>query len=130
MLWLRGLVFTLLVPAVVGLYVPSTLYAGRHPQPGAWQAGWLLVILGAATYLVCLIQFLAAGGTPAIFFARHLRLLIGEEPTALVGQGIYRISRNPMYLGVLTAVFGQAALFRSLPVAVYGLFLFLFFHLV
>jgi len=130
MLWLRGLVFTLLVPAVVGLYVPSTLYAGRHPQPGAWQAGWLLVILGAATYLVCLIQFLAAGGTPAIFFTRHLRFLIGEEPAAVVRQGIYRVSRNPMYLGVLTAVFGQAIIYRSRPIAIYGLFLWLGFHLV
>ncbi len=130
LLWLRGLVFTLLIPAVVGFYVPSMLYAGRRLQPGAWQAGWLLVILGAATYLVCLFQFLAAGGTPAIFFARHLRFLIGEEPAEVVRRGIYRISRNPMYLGVLTAVFGQAILYRALAVAIYGLLLCLFFHLV
>ena len=130
LLWLRGLVFTLLVPVVVGFYVPSTFLAGRHLQPGAWQAGWILVILGAATYLVCLIQFLTAGGTPAIFFARHLRFLIGEEPTAVVRQGIYRISRNPMYLGVLTAIFGQAILYRSRQVAAYGLIVWVFFHLV
>ena len=113
LLWLRGLVFTLLVPVVVGFYVPSTFLAGRHLQPGAWQAGWVLVILGAATYLVCLIQFLTAGGTPAIFFARHLRFLIGEEPTAVVRQGIYRISRNPMYLGLVLSLCGWARLLGS-----------------
>lgn len=130
LLWLRGLVFTLLVPAVVGFYVPSTLLEGRHLQPGPWQAGWILVILGTATYLVCLIQFLSAGGTPAIFFARHLRFLIGEEPAALVARGMYRISRNPMYLGVLSAIFGQALLYRSRGVALYGLVVWVFFHLV
>jgi len=130
LLWLRGLVFTLLVPVVVGYYVPSTFLEGRHQQPGMWQAGWVLVILGAATYLVCLTQFLAAGGTPAIFFTRPLRFLIGEEPAALVGQGIYRASRNPMYVGVLSAVFGQAILYRSWAVAEYGLFVWLCFHLV
>lgn len=130
LLWLRGLAFTVLVPAVVGLYVPSRFVETRHLQPGVWQTGWILVIVGTATYLVCLIQFLAAGGTPAIFFTRHLRFLIGEEPAAVVAQGLYRISRNPMYLGVLTAVFGQAILYRSGPVAIYGLFLWLCFQLV
>lgn len=130
LLWLRGVAFTVLVPAVVGFYVPSTFLEGRHLQPGAWQAGWVLVIAGTATYLVCLIQFLTAGGTPAIFFTRHLRFLIGQEPTVVVRQGIYRISRNPMYVGVLTAVFGQAILYRSRAVAIYGLCLWVCFHLV
>lgn len=130
LLWLRGLAFTVLVPAVVGFYVPSTFLEGHHLQPGAWQAGWVLVVVGTATYLVCLIQFLIAGGTPAIFFTRHLRFLIGEEPTVVVRQGIYRISRNPMYVGVLAAIFGQAILYRSLAVAVYGLIACVFFHLV
>ncbi len=130
LLWLRGLVFTLLVPVVVGFYVPSLFLDARHLQPGAWQAGWILIILGTATYLVCLIQFLTASGTPAIFFTRHLRFLIGEEPTAVVRQGIYRVSRNPMYLGVLSAIFGQAILYRSREVALYGLVAWLFFHLV
>jgi protein-S-isoprenylcysteine O-methyltransferase Ste14 len=130
LLWLRGVAFTVLVPAVVGLYVPSIFLEGRRLQAGAWQAGWILVIVGTATYLVCLIQFLAAGGTPAIFFTRHLRFLIGEEPTVVVRQGIYRISRNPMYVGVLTAIFGQAILYRSRAVAIYGLTAWVFFHLV
>jgi protein-S-isoprenylcysteine O-methyltransferase Ste14 len=130
LLWLRGLVFTLLLPAIVGFYGPSLFLEGRRLQPGPWQSGRVLVTLGTATYLLCLIQFLAAGGTPAIFFTRHLRLLIGEEPAMVVRQGIYRISRNPMYLGVLSAIFGQAILYRSRAVGIYGLTAWVFFHLV
>jgi protein-S-isoprenylcysteine O-methyltransferase Ste14 len=130
LLWLRGLAFTLLVPAVVGYYGPSTFTAGRHLQPGLWQAGWILVVLGAATYIVCLLQFLLAGGTPAIFFTRHLRFLIGEEPGKIVNRGIYRFSRNPMYVGVLSAIFGQAILYRSRAVTAYGLIVWICFHLV
>ena len=43
-----------------------------------------------------------------------------EEPDSLVHGGPYRFSRNPMYLGVLLVVFGQAAILASPRVAVYG----------
>jgi len=46
-----------------------------------------------------------------------------------VSSGPYRFSRNPMYVGVLLVVFGQAVLFASTPLAVYGCAVFLFFHL-
>ena len=130
MLWLRGLVFTALVPAVVAFFVPMTLYSGKQPQEGIWRAGWMFIVVGALIYLLCLLQFLAAGGTPAIFFARHLRFFIGEEPSGLVSGGLYRFSRNPMYVGVLLVVFGQALLFASRKVAIYGAGLWVFFHLI
>ena len=71
-----------------------------------------------------------SGGTPAIFFTRHMRFVLGEEPTKLVRQGLYRISRNPMYVGVLLAVVGQALVFASTRVAFYGAVLWLLFHVV
>jgi protein-S-isoprenylcysteine O-methyltransferase Ste14 len=61
---------------------------------------------------------------------RPLRVLIGEEPARLVSTGLYRFSRNPMYVGVLLVVFGQAALFASSILVRYGCALFLCFHLV
>ena len=57
-----------------------------------------------------------------------LGFLIGEQPPKLVRQGLYRISRNPMYVGVLIAVFGQALIFASEAVALYGVALWLCFH--
>jgi protein-S-isoprenylcysteine O-methyltransferase Ste14 len=59
-----------------------------------------------------------------------LGFLIGEQPPKLVRQGLYRISRNPMYVGVLIAVFGQALIFASEAVALYGVALWLCFHAV
>ena len=80
MLWIRGLIFTALVPLVIGAWIPSIVDPFRRIQHGAWDTGWALVAAGAAMYLVCLVRFLASGGTPAIFFTRAIRALIGEEP--------------------------------------------------
>jgi protein-S-isoprenylcysteine O-methyltransferase Ste14 len=129
-LWLRGLVFTLLVPCVVGVYVPHLTYRNLNAPGGLCNAGWVVVGLGAGIYGVCLFAFLISGGTPAIFFTRHLSFVIGEEPRKLVRDGLYRISRNPMYVGVLLAVLGQAIVFASLRVAYYCAALWLLFHLV
>jgi protein-S-isoprenylcysteine O-methyltransferase Ste14 len=117
MLWFRG-------------FIPSTFYGERPIGGGWWMTGWLAVAAGAAIYAVCLVRFLISGGTPAIFFTRHLKFAIGEEPGRLVDGGLYRRSRNPMYLGVVLAVLGQAILFRSIEVAEYGFALWLMFHLV
>jgi protein-S-isoprenylcysteine O-methyltransferase Ste14 len=128
-LWIRGLIFTVLVPGVVGVVLPSIIYRGHGVRGGLWEAGWILVAAGATVYGLCLFRFLTSGGTPAIFFTRRFRTLVGEEPDKLVQDWLYRISRNPMYVGVLLVVFGQALLFASIRVACYGIALWLFFHL-
>lgn len=128
MLWVRGLLFTILVPGVVGAYLPLLIYDGLHMRSGVWSLGWVLVAAGALIYGQCLVAFLLSGGTPAIFFSRHLRYVIGEEPSKVVQAGMYRFSRNPMYVGVATAVFGQAILFASRAVTLYGMLLCVCFH--
>lgn len=129
MLFLRGLTFTVAIPGLVAGFAPFWILSGRPMAPGAWQFGWILVATGAAAYLWCLAGFLTSRGTPAIFFTRHLRWLIGEEPPSLVRSGLYRYSRNPMYLGVLAAIFGQALVFASGRLAVYGVLVWIGFHL-
>ena len=130
MLWLRGLIFTLLVPLVVAGYVPWRIYRGLAIQHGWWTLGWIVLAIGAAVYGACLFAFLSSGGTPAPFFTRHLGAVIGTEPPRVVREGLYRYSRNPMYLGVLLLIFGQALLFKSKEVAIYGAATWLTFHLV
>jgi protein-S-isoprenylcysteine O-methyltransferase Ste14 len=130
MLWLRGLLFTVLVPGAIGFLIPLAVDPRAHRRGGVLDAGALLIGAGTLIYALCLIRFLAAGGTPAIFFARHLRFLIGEEPAGLVSTGLYRYSRNPMYVGVLLVVFGQAILFASLLLAVYACAVLIFFYLI
>ncbi len=119
MLWLRGLIFTALVPVVIAYFLPR--WVGYHPA--VRFAGWFLIAPGILIYTLCLIRFLAAGGTPAIFFTRPLRFLIGETPNALVAEGLYRYSRNPMYVGVLLTIFGQG-------LVSYGLIVWICFHTV
>lgn len=130
LLWLQGLIFTVLVPGVVAFYVPQTLRNGHAAAAGWWSLGWILFAIGALIYLRCFVDFLRAGGTPAVFFTRPIRAVIGEEPPQIVGSGLYRYSRNPMYAGVLTAIGGQAIVYRSLRIGVYLLIAALFFHLV
>jgi protein-S-isoprenylcysteine O-methyltransferase Ste14 len=130
MLYVRGLIFTVLVPFVVGVVVPLLLHRDIHASVELKITGGIVILIGAVLYAMCLLRFLLSGGTPAIFFTRHLKFLIGEEPGKLVREGIYRFSRNPMYLSVLLVVFGQAIFFRSSEIAFYGIALFLLFHLV
>ena len=129
MLWVRGLIFTALAPGVVGFLVPALLRSGMPLRGGAWVLGWIPTLLGGAIYVACFLEFLAAGGTPAAFILRPVRHLVGEEPAELVRGGLYRFTRNPMYVGVLTAVFGQAVLFSSGSVFIYGLACCLWMHL-
>lgn len=130
MMWVRALVFTILVPGFIAFLAPRWI-AGPIPLAGGrWQAGWTLIVLGAVLYLIPLSSFLAAGGTPAIFFTRPLRAVLGEEPPVLVRGGLYRYSRNPMYTGVVLAVLGQAVVFAAASLVVYAVALFGAFYLV
>ena len=128
--WVRGLIFTVLVPGMLALYVPARMADSLVPPGGLWNAGWLVSAIGAIGYLLCFLQFLASGGTPAIFFTRPLKFLIGQEPSRLVQGGLYHVSRNPMYVSVLLVIFGQALRFVSAAIAEYGFVVWLAFHIV
>ena len=128
-LWLRGAAFTVVVPLIVGGWLPISIADG-HPAADWWRAGWVLVAGGALTYLLCLVRFIGAGGTPSIYFARPLRFVLGEEPPRLVTHGLYDRTRNPMYLGVVTAIAGLAIAYASWRIAAYGVGLFVFLNVV
>lgn len=128
MLWLRGLLFTAIGPGVLGGVAPYLLSGGRPMRGGAWLLGWIPVVLGAAVLAACVMRFLRSGGTPAPFLLRRVRAVIGEEPAALVCGGLYRYSRNPMYVAMLLVIFGQAIVFGSWAVALYGVGAFALFY--
>lgn len=78
-------------------------------------------VVGASIYAWCVWDFATSGrGTPAQL----------DAPKHLVVRGLYRYTRNPMYVGVLTVIFGCAALYLSPAIAIYGLAVETAFHLV
>ena len=125
-LFLKNLVFTVLVPGTVAGYVPYAIGSrGAAVRPPLPDAARLLIaaplfLVGGAIYLWCLWHFAVSGrGTPAPI----------DPPTRLVVRGLYRRVRNPMYVGVLIVVAGWAVYFRSIRLVEYGVTLAVLFHL-
>jgi protein-S-isoprenylcysteine O-methyltransferase Ste14 len=72
-----------------------------------WQMiGWLPVLIGTGLAVAGVMQF-----------RRHQTSLKPfDQSTALVTTGIYRLTRNPMYLGMVIAMAGVALIAGSLSV--------------
>lgn len=134
MLIIRTILFTLLVPgAVVGLF--PYLLSGRWPEQldiGLFRyTGFVFIMVGVIFYVASTMKFMTEGkGTPAIWFTKPIRFLIGEAPRSLVPHGLYRFTRNPMYLGVIATVLGEAIWLEKTILLYYTAFIMLFFHLI
>jgi protein-S-isoprenylcysteine O-methyltransferase Ste14 len=124
MILVRTLIFTLLVPGTVAGWLPIYLLSanGELSAPGTW-AQWLGLVpmtFGVAGYLWCAWEFTFAGkGTPGPW----------DPPRELVSQGLYRVTRNPMYVAVAAVLIGEAVFFVSRVLFIYTLLVILMFHL-
>lgn len=122
---LKTLIFTVIMPGTVTIYIPYWLLSSPStPAPlpiGVWRYwGLLPMLLGAAIYFWCAWDFTFAGkGTPAPI----------DPPKELVVRGLYKYVRNPMYLGVLTLLIGEALFFASRQLFIYAGAIFLLFNL-
>jgi protein-S-isoprenylcysteine O-methyltransferase Ste14 len=120
---LGSLVFFVLAPGMVAGLVPwwVTRWGAQAPLFG-WAGrivGGALVLAGLLVLLDSFARFAFVGrGTPAPIV-----------PTErLVVSGLYRHVRNPMYLAVVSMIFGQALLFGRGTLAGYGALVWLAFH--
>ncbi|HEX6758363.1 MAG TPA: isoprenylcysteine carboxylmethyltransferase family protein [Propionibacteriaceae bacterium] len=110
---LGSMIFFVLAPGVVAVFVPWWLTGWRVRQPlSSWAVtplrvlGVALIAAGAVVLVQAFTRFVVEGvGTPAPI-APTQKLVVG---------GLYRYVRNPMYLAVLAAIVGQA-LVLSQPV--------------
>ena len=124
MLLVKNLIFTVVVPGTVAVYVPIGVIARYGSLAVAWSVEQYFALLpllaGAAVYARCVWDFATAGqGTPAPI----------DAPRHLVVRGLYRYIRNPMYVGVLLGILGWAVFFRSLGLLCYACGVGLTFHL-
>jgi len=113
MVALKTLLFTVIVPGTVTVYFPL-LYMRVEP-PSSWgMLQWAAILLGAvgtAIYARCAWDFTFAGlGTPAPI----------DPPRKLVMRGLYRRSRNPMYVGVLSILVAEALFLESVRHSLYS----------
>lgn len=82
--------------------------------------GLALLACGTAALLWCVRDFYVSGkGTLAPW----------SPPTRLVIVGLYRYSRNPMYVCVALILFGWAITFGSIALLAYACFVVVAFHL-
>jgi protein-S-isoprenylcysteine O-methyltransferase Ste14 len=125
MVLLKTIIFTFLVPGTVTILVPYWLLTSRSAPPplelGLFRyLGALPILIGLAAYFWCAWDFtFAGGGTPAPI----------DPPKKLVVRGLYRYVRNPMYVGILSILLGEAFLFASQRVFEYAVVAFTFFFL-
>jgi protein-S-isoprenylcysteine O-methyltransferase Ste14 len=114
--------FTIVVPGTVVGLMPWLL-ARWFPQPALpGELRWLglvLVVPGVAVLLDSVVRFVRVRGTPA-----------PPAPTEeLVVTGLYRFVRNPMYVGVLIALVGEALLYARAVILIYAAVAWLAVHL-
>jgi protein-S-isoprenylcysteine O-methyltransferase Ste14 len=116
LLW-HALAAFLALPGMVGFVVPWAL----RPRGAAFRSVALVPLgLGVALLLSCVWAFYVAGrGTLAPW----------KPPERLVTGGLYRYSRNPMYVAVLLILCGWALGFASTGLWTYAAFVAVAFHL-
>ena len=112
MLLLRSIFFTFLQPGTVTVLIPYWLISSRGTNVASSHQplrylGLPLIVMGASVLLWCIWDFFSQGrGTISPI----------DPPKYLVVRGLYEYVRNPMYVAVVTILFGEAVFFMSAPV--------------
>jgi protein-S-isoprenylcysteine O-methyltransferase Ste14 len=120
LLFIRHLVAILVLPMTMAVFVPIwiarqnrvTLEAPHGP------VGILTVALGAVLLIVGFVLFIASLRRFAV--EGRGTLAPWDPPRRLVVRGPYRFVRNPMISGVIFLLFGEAAVLRSRPHAMWA----------
>src|SRR5262249_26289257 len=111
---LRSLVWAILLPGLIAVYVPWRFFGLRRLRLSVLSfqhlAGLLCIAVGIGLLASCIWEFARSGrGTLAPM----------DPPRDLVVRGLYRYVRNPMYLGVTAIILGEALLARSQALVLY-----------
>jgi len=119
MLFVRALIAFLALPGSVAFIVPALLVPSIHTRV-AHVEELVPFLAGLLVLLWCVRDFYVAGkGTLAPW----------DPPRSLVTVGLYRFSRNPMYVGVLLILIGWTAAFRTRALLIYTIAVAILFHL-
>ena len=110
-MFIRALIAFLALPGIVAFAIPGARVLAAD-APLAHPAGLGLLIVGAAALLWCVRDFYVQGkGTLAPW----------SPPARLVIVGLYRYTRNPMYVAVTLILLGWAVSFGISGLVTYAL---------
>jgi protein-S-isoprenylcysteine O-methyltransferase Ste14 len=116
----RAALAFLALPGLVAFAAPLLWLRPEGEQFVPLPLGAPLLLVGGGVLGWCVREFFVSGrGTLAPW----------DPPLRLVRNGLYRYSRNPMYVGVLIITTAWAVGFRSWTLAAYTGFLLAAFHL-
>ena len=116
----RAVLAFLVLPGTVAFLVPLLVIRPDVDDHSWWATGLVPIAIGSVLLLWCVRDFYVAGkGTVAPW----------APPRNLVMIGLYRFSRNPMYVAVILILCGWASAFRSPPLWIYAFVVMLAFHL-
>jgi protein-S-isoprenylcysteine O-methyltransferase Ste14 len=109
---LGSTLFFVVAPGTIAGLVPWLITRWEFDRPWlpAQVAGAALIVAGLVPLVTAFVEFTRAGGTPA-----------PPAPTStLVVSGFNRYVRNPMYVGLVLIISGQALLFGRLGLLLYA----------
>ncbi len=118
-MFVRAVIAFLALPGIVAFLVPAA-WAWLGGLTLRWPPGLIIVASGTVGLLWCVRDFYVAGkGTLAPW----------APPRRLVVIGLYRYSRNPMYVCVALILLGWTSAFASPGLLMYAFAVMLAFHL-
>ncbi|MDH3978507.1 MAG: isoprenylcysteine carboxylmethyltransferase family protein [Gammaproteobacteria bacterium] len=119
-MFLRALAAFLVLPGLVAGIVPPLITLFDPWQGSPFAPGLIVLIAGFLILMSCVQDFYVSGkGTLAPW----------SPPEHLVTTGLYRYSRNPMYIGVLTIIGGWTIWLMSPLLLIYGMAFTFIFHM-
>lgn len=125
MLLFRTLLWTI-IPGTVFVYVPYLIVTRWRPSVVTrWGVAQILglipIVVGAAILVHCIWLFAVIGrGTLSPL----------DPPKRFVARGLYRYVRNPMYVGGILILLGEALFFQSVALLKYAIGWFVLINMV
>lgn len=116
-------------PPILALFIAFAMWGVSRFQPGLFIDSRLRIVLLIMTNSMALL--FGAGGILAFRFAKTTIDPVSiDRASRVVSDGIFRVTRNPMYVG-LTALLAGWAIFLSVPLSFPGPVVFaLFIHFI